>query len=179
MSHSCENTFTLLYSYNHHRITHILQCFSASCLKSLAFCFSWLSHGLLVLWFFFLFCILRNTLHSWPCNIFVEATCKSILFLSFERQVFCPSLRHHFWLHLLLFLALTAVRDKRAKNMGLYSSQCTTSKWFYDDNIMNLLTEDIKFMHCVYQDNTGNFCLQCRSGSDFRRGLHFLYTLLK
>lgn len=50
--------------------------------------------------------------------------------------------------------------------MRPYNSVCTTGKCFDDDNVMNL-TEKIKFMNCVYQDDTGNFHLQCRSWSNF------------
>lgn len=52
-----------------------------------------------------------------------------------------------------MFLALNAVRDEKAKTMGPQSSLCTTSKCF-GDNIMNLLTEEMRFIHCVYQDGT-------------------------
>lgn len=62
--------------------------------------------------------------------------------------------------------SFNGVRDERDKNMRPYSSLCTTVKCFDDDSVLNL-AEKIRFMNCIYQDDTGNFCLQCRSWSNF------------
>jgi len=71
-------------------------------------------------------------------------------------------------------LAFIAVRVERAKNMRPYSSLPRANVFVMNINIniVNLLTEVMKFMHYVYQDDTGNFWLQRRSWSDFRRELH-------
>lgn len=103
-------------------------------------------------------CILDNVTSLWRLNVKIFYFILQVLSVwsLFKALLFTSSVSG----------SSNGIRDKRDKRKRPYSSVCTTGKCFDDENVMNL-TEKIKFMNCVYQDDTGNFCLQCRSWSNF------------